>query len=252
MVGEQAIALEDIGVGEQRAGGDARHHVERAQHRRDGTHPRTAVHRRGRGRTGHPRACIMINPNRIEETAMGNLIVAVVIAVFAMIVISKIVRVVPQQQRLGRGAARQVLRHARRRAAHPDAVPRRRPLQALAQGDRARHPGADLHHQGQRPGRRRRRPVLQDPQPGTRVLRHLRLHLRHLRSSRRRTSAARSARSTSTARSRSARTSTAQVVTEVDKASEAMGRQGPALRDQEHHPAAGRARGDGKADARRA
>ena len=43
-----------------------------------------------------------------------------------------------------------------------------------------------------------------------------------------------------------------QVVSELDKASEAVGREGAALRDQEHHAAARRARGDGKADARRA
>ena len=44
----------------------------------------------------------------------------------------------------------------------------------------------------------------------------------------------------------------ANVVSELDKASARLGRQGAALRDQEHHPAEGRAVGDGEADARRA
>ena len=43
-----------------------------------------------------------------------------------------------------------------------------------------------------------------------------------------------------------------QVVNELDKASEAVGREGAALRDQEHHAAAGHPGRDGKADARRA
>ena len=43
-----------------------------------------------------------------------------------------------------------------------------------------------------------------------------------------------------------------QVVSELDKATEVVGREGAALRDQEHHAAARHPRGDGKADARRA
>jgi regulator of protease activity HflC (stomatin/prohibitin superfamily) len=72
---------------------------------------------------------------------------------------------------------------------------------------RARHPGAGLHHARQRAGRRRRRALSEGPEPRARVVRHLRL-LFAISSSRRRRCAARSARSISTARSRSAPTST--------------------------------------------
>ena len=89
-------------------------------------------------------------------------------------------------------------------------------------------------------------------EPRARLVRRSRTTSSRSPSSRRRRCAARSARSTSTARSRSARNINAQVVTELDKAIGAVGRQGAALRDQEHHAARRRPRRDGEADARRA
>ena len=153
----------------------------------------------------------------------GALIVAVVLAVLVLVVIAKTAVVVPQQsayvvERLGRYSGT-----LQRRLPHPDAVRRRHPLPALAEGDGGRHPGAGLHHARQRAGRRRRRALPQGAQPRARVVRHLRLHVRDHASSRRRRCAARSARSISTRRSRSAPTSTPQVVSELDKASEPWG-----------------------------
>ena len=82
----------------------------------------------------------------------GGFIVIVLLAIMALIVIAKTAIVVPQQsafvvERLGRysgtlDAGFHILR----------AVHRRHPLQALAQGSGARHPGAGLHHARQRAG----------------------------------------------------------------------------------------------------
>ena len=83
-------------------------------------------------------------------------------------------------ERVRRRAAGPLLRHARRRLPHPGAVRRRHPLQALAEGVGARHPGADLHHARQRAGAGRRRAVSEGAQPGARVVRHLRLPVRDL------------------------------------------------------------------------
>ena len=82
-------------------------------------------------------------------------------------------------ERLRGRAARPVPRHAQRRLPRAAAVRRRDPLPALAERDRDRHPGAGLHHARQRAGRRRRRAVSEGAQPRARVLRHLRLPVRH-------------------------------------------------------------------------
>ena len=68
-----------------------------------------------------------------------------------------------------------------------------------------------------------RHPLPEGPEPRARLLRHHRTTSSPSRSSPRRRCAARSARSTSTAPSRSAPTSTSQVVSELDKASEPWG-----------------------------
>ena len=88
---------------------------------------------------------------------------------------------------------------------------------------RRRHPGAGLHHARQRAGRRRRRALSQGAQSGARVVRHLRLHLRH-HAARADDAAQRDRQDRSRqARSRSARNINTQVVSELDKASEPWG-----------------------------
>ena len=116
-------------------------------------------------------------------------------------------------------------------------VHRRHPLPPLAQGDGGRHPRAGLHHARQRAGARRRRALPEGARTPSAPPTASPTTCSPSASSRRPRCAARSARSTSTAPSRSARTSTSQVVNELDKAIGALGHQGAALRDQEHHAA---------------
>ena len=112
------------------------------------------------------------------ETVSAALVIAIVLAIFAVFVVVKTAVVVPQQnafvvERLGKF-------HGVLDAGLPRPVPvhRRDPLPAHAEGAGGRHPRADLHHQGQRAGRGRRRPLPEGARRAARVLRHRRLLLR--------------------------------------------------------------------------
>ena len=139
-------------------------------------------------------------------------------------------------ERLRGRAARAIQRHAGRRLPHPGPVRRRDPLPALAQGARDRHPRAGLHHPRQRAGRESTASCTS--RCWTRSARPTASATTSSRSpsSPRRRCAARSARSSSTAPSRSARTSTSRSSASSTRRP-SLGRQGAALRDQEHHAA---------------
>ena len=99
--------------------------------------------------------------------------------------------------------------------------------------------------------RRRRRPVYEGAQPGARLLRHLRLQLRHLAAGAD-DAAQRSRQDRARSHVRRAHQHQHAGGQGAGQGDRAVGREGAALRDQEHHAAAGRAGRDGKADARRA
>ena len=183
----------------------------------------------------------------------GALLVMLVLAGLVAVVIARTAVVVPQQsayvvERLGQATAARSSAGFHILVPFIDVIRYRHSLKET--GDR--HPGAGLHHARQRAGARRRRALPQGAEPRARLLRRLRLPVRHHASSRRRRCAARSARSTSTAPSRSARTSTSQVVNELDKASEPWGVKVLRYEIKNITPPARRPRRDGEADARRA
>ena len=183
----------------------------------------------------------------------GLLIIGVAAALLVIFALRRTLIVVPQQsafvvERLG-----QVQPHARRRLPHPGAVRGRDPLPALAEGDvRSTSPRRSASRATTCRSASTACSTCKVLEPRARVVRHLRLHLRDHASWRRRRCAARSARSTSTAPSRSAPTSTSHGRERARQGVGAVGREGAALRDQEHHAAARRPRRDGEADARRA
>ena len=181
----------------------------------------------------------------------GPLIFAIAVVMFGLIVVAKTAIVVPQQsafvvERLGR-----YNNTLARRLPHPGPVRRRHPLPALAEGDGDRHPGAGLHHARQRAGPGRRRPLPEGPQPRARLLRHLRLPLRDLAAGPD-DAAQRDRQDRARPHLRGAHQHQHAGGQRARQGDRAVGRQGAALRDQEHHAAGRRARRDGEADARRA
>ena len=156
----------------------------------------------------------------------------------------------PAERVRGR-TARQVLQHAAGRLPHPDAVRGRHPLQALAEGSGARHPGAGLHHARQRAGGRGRRALPEGAEPGARVLRHLRLRVRHL-PARADDAAQRGGQDRPRPHVRGAHQHQHVGGHRAGQGVRAVGRQGAPLRDQEHHAAGRHPRRHGEADAGRA
>src|SRR5207244_132842 len=79
---------------------------------------------------------------------------------------------------VGKAALRRTAWNARHGFPHPPPLRRRDPLPPLAQGECPRYPGADLHHEGQRPGARRRRPLPEGDESRAGLLRRGGLSLR--------------------------------------------------------------------------
>ena len=141
--------------------------------------------------------------------------------------------------------------HAERRVPYPRAVRRERCLPAQPEGGRARHSGADLHHEGQRAGRHRRRVVSAGARRGARVVRHFELPLRDL-AARADHVAQRDRQDRSRSHVRGTLHDQFERRERARQSHRAVGREGAALRDQEHQSAARHHPGHGKADARRA
>ena len=208
---------------------------------------RAAVRGRARGRAH------ALGPSRSEEADDdGRIDRDAVLAVLVVIVIARTAVVVPQQsafvvERLGK--YRDTLS-----AGFHILVPfvDVDPLPPLAQGDAIDIPEQVCITRDNVQVRVDGVLYLKVLEPRARLVRHRPTTSSRSSSSRRPRSAARSARSTSTAPSRSARTSTCQVVTELDKASEPWGVKVLRYEIKNITPPAGRARGDGEADARRA
>ena len=177
--------------------------------------------------------------------------VFIILAIVAVIVVGKTATVVPQQSAYVIESARQVQPHAAGRLSHPDSVRRARRLPAQPQGAGARRRRADLHHARQRAGRCRRGAVHAGARSAPGLLRHHQLRLRH-RAAGADDAAQRDRQDRARSHLRGARHHQRQRRGRARQGLGRLGREGDALRDQEHHAAQGRAVGDGKADARRA
>ena len=152
-------------------------------------------------------------------------------------------------ERLRGRTSGQVQPHAAGRLSYPHAVRRADRLPAQPQGDRDRHRRADLHHPRQRAGGRRCGAVHAGARSASGLLRHHQLRLRHL-AARADHAAQRDRQDRTRPHLRGARQHQHQRGQRTGQGLGALGRQGAALRNQEHHAAEGRAVGDGEADAR--
>ena len=182
----------------------------------------------------------------------GGLIVFLFLAVLVLIIIAKTAIVVPQQsayvvERLGRYS-----RHAQRRLPHPDAVRRRHPLPALAEGN------------GASTSRRRSASRATTCRCGVDGVLYLKVlnperasygisdYIFAITPARADDAAQRGRQDRSRPDVRGAHQHQHRGRQRARQGVGAVGRQGAALRDQEHHAAARHPGGDGKADARRA
>ena len=187
--------------------------------------------------------------SRRSKQHMGSMYVVFVIAI--------LVAHRPRQDGGGRAAAERLRRRDARalqpddpgRLPHPGAVHRPHRLQAQPQGRGDGHPGAGLHHARQRAGRRRRRAVPAGAGCEQGLLRHHELPLRD-HPARADDAAQRDRQDRARPHLRGAADDQRERRRRARQGIGALGRQGAALRDQEHQSAEGHPRGDGKADAR--
>ena len=166
----------------------------------------------------------------------GALIVVLVVALLRALRRLRTAVVVPQQsayvvERLGRY-------HATLNAGFHLLVPvrRRHSVSPQPEGDGLRHRRAGLHHARQRAGGRRRRPVSEGAEPRARVVRHLRLPVRH-HAARADDAAQRGRQDRSRSDLRGTHHDQHAGRRRAGQGVGGVGREGPALRDQEHHAA---------------
>ena len=237
--GESARGHRGGGPGRRRQGRAARHVVDRAHRGRGDARAGPALPG-GAGRGSHALGCGPSRPRDKGGSGMSGFGGA-----FFVFVLSRAVRLLrrrqdgggrPAAERVRGRAARPLRGRPRRGLPHPRALRRRDPLPARPQGAGDGHPGAGLHHQGQRAGGGRRDPVPEGDGPRARVLRDLQLQLRD-HPARPDDAAQRDRQDRPRPHLRGAHLRQHPGGDRGRQGLRGVGRQGPALRDQEHHAA---------------